>query len=83
VVFAGPLTVRGNSTIIDHGRGIYTAYLHQSEILVKPGDLVSTGQVIGKVGGTGRVTGPHLHWEVWNGGVQVDPMDWLEQSYPR
>jgi murein DD-endopeptidase MepM/ murein hydrolase activator NlpD len=83
VVFAGPLTVRGNSTIIDHGWGIYTAYLHQSEILVKPGDLVSTGQVIGKVGGTGRVTGPHLHWEVWNGGVQVDPMDWLEQSYPR
>jgi murein DD-endopeptidase MepM/ murein hydrolase activator NlpD len=83
VVFAGPLTVRGNSTIIDHGWGVYTAYLHQSEILVKPGDLVSTGQIIGKVGGTGRVTGPHLHWEVWNGGVQVDPMDWLEQSYPR
>ena len=83
VVFAGPLTVRGNSTIIDHGWGVYTAYLHQSEILVKPGDLVSTGQVIGKVGGTGRVTGPHLHWEVWNGGVQVDPMDWLENSYPR
>lgn len=83
VVFAGPLTVRGNSTVIDHGWGIYTAYLHQSEILVKPGDLVSTGQVIGKVGGTGRVTGPHLHWEIWSGGVQVDPMDWLEQSYPR
>jgi murein DD-endopeptidase MepM/ murein hydrolase activator NlpD len=83
VVFAGPLTVRGNSTIIDHGWGVYTAYLHQSEILVKPGDLVSAGQVIGKVGGTGRVTGPHLHWEVWSGGVQVDPMDWLEQSYPR
>lgn len=83
VVFAGPLTVRGNATIIDHGWGIYTAYLHQSEILVQPGDLVTVGQVIGKVGGTGRVTGPHLHWEVWSGGVQVDPMDWLEQSYPR
>ncbi len=83
VVFAGPMTVRGNSTVIDHGWGIYTAYLHQSEILVKPGDMVTAGQVIGKVGGTGRVTGPHLHWEVWSGGVQVDPMDWLEQSYPR
>lgn len=83
VVFAGPLTVRGNSTVIDHGWGVYTGYLHQSEILVKVGDLVSPGQVIGKVGGTGRVTGPHLHWEVWSGGVQVDPMDWLEQSYPR
>lgn len=83
VVFAGPLTVRGNATIIDHGWGIYTAYLHQSEILVQLGDMVTAGQVIGKVGGTGRVTGPHLHWEVWSGGVQVDPMDWLEQSYPR
>jgi murein DD-endopeptidase MepM/ murein hydrolase activator NlpD len=83
VVFAGPLTVRGNATVIDHGWGIYTAYLHQSEILVKPGDLVTAGQLIGKVGGTGRVTGPHLHWEVWSGGVQVDPMDWLEQTYPR
>jgi murein DD-endopeptidase MepM/ murein hydrolase activator NlpD len=82
VVFAGPLTVRGNATVIDHGWGIYTAYLHQSEILVKPGDLVTAGQMIGKVGGTGRVTGPHLHWEVWSGGVQVDPMDWLEQTYP-
>jgi murein DD-endopeptidase MepM/ murein hydrolase activator NlpD len=80
VVFAGPLTVRGNATIIDHGWGVYSGYLHQSEILVKAGDMVQPGQVIGKVGGTGRVTGPHLHWEVWAGGVQVDPMDWLENS---
>lgn len=83
VVFAGPLTVRGNATVIDHGWGVYTGYLHQSEILVQVGDLVQPGQVIGKVGGTGRVTGPHLHWEVWVGGVQVDPMDWLLQPYPR
>jgi murein DD-endopeptidase MepM/ murein hydrolase activator NlpD len=82
VVFAGPLTVRGNATVIDHGWGIYSAYLHQSEILVRAGDLVQPGQVIGKVGGTGRVTGPHLHWEVWAGGVQVDPMDWLLYVYP-
>jgi murein DD-endopeptidase MepM/ murein hydrolase activator NlpD len=82
VVFAGPLTVRGNATMIDHGWGIYTGYLHQSEILVQLGDLVQPGQVIGLVGGTGRVTGPHLHWEVWAGGVQVDPMDWLEQAFP-
>ncbi len=83
VVFAGPLTVRGNATVIDHGWGVYTGYLHQSEILVQVGDVVQPGQVIGKVGGTGRVTGPHLHWEVWVGGVQVDPMDWLLQPYPR
>ena len=82
VVFAGPLTVRGNATIIDHGWGIYTGYLHQSEILVNVGDSVQQGQLIGRVGGTGRVTGPHLHWEVWAGGVQVDPMDWLSQPFP-
>jgi murein DD-endopeptidase MepM/ murein hydrolase activator NlpD len=82
VVFAGPLTVRGNATIIDHGWGIYTGYLHQSEILVKVGESVQQGQLIGRVGGTGRVTGPHLHWEVWAGGVQVDPMDWLSQPFP-
>lgn len=82
VVFAGPLTVRGNATMIDHGWGIYSAYMHQSEILVNVGDIVEPGQVIGLVGGTGRVTGPHLHWEIWAGGVQVDPMDWLSQSYP-
>jgi murein DD-endopeptidase MepM/ murein hydrolase activator NlpD len=82
VIFAGPLTVRGNATVIDHGWGIYSAYLHQSEIMVKVGDLVQAGQEIGKVGGTGRVTGPHLHWEVWAGGVQVDPLDWLKQAFP-
>jgi murein DD-endopeptidase MepM/ murein hydrolase activator NlpD len=82
VVFAGPLAVRGNATVIDHGYGIYTAYMHQSEIMVKPGDVVQPGQQIGKVGATGRVTGPHLHWEVWVGGVQVDPLQWLENEYP-
>ena len=82
VVFTGPLTVRGNATMIDHGWGVYTGYMHQSEILVKVGDHVETGQLIGYVGDTGRVEGPHLHWEVWVGGVQVDPMDWLTQVFP-
>lgn len=82
VVFAGPLTVRGNATVIDHGWGVYTAYMHQSEILVEVGDKVKAGQLIGRVGGTGRVQGPHLHWEVWAGGVQVDPLDWLGRAYP-
>jgi murein DD-endopeptidase MepM/ murein hydrolase activator NlpD len=82
VVFAGPLTVRGNAIMIDHGWGIYTGYMHLSEIRVAEGDEVKPGQVIGLVGGTGRVTGPHLHWEVWAGGVQVDPLDWLEQVFP-
>lgn len=82
VVFAGPMTVRGNATMIDHGWGVYTGYLHQSEIMVSVGEQVSAGQIIGLVGGTGRVTGPHLHWEVWVGGVQVDPMEWLESIFP-
>lgn len=82
VVFAGPLTVRGNATMIDHGWGVYTGYFHQDKILVQPGDRVKPGQLIGLVGRTGRVTGAHLHFEVWVGGVLVDPLDWLEQEYP-
>jgi hypothetical protein len=82
VVYTGSLTVRGNATIIDHGWGVYTGYGHQSEILVEVGDWVETGDLIGLVGKTGRVEGPHLHWEVLVGGVQVDPLDWLEVVFP-
>ena len=82
VVFAAPLTVRGNATIIDHGWGVYSGFWHQSQLAVQVGDMVETGQVIGLVGGTGRVTGAHLHWEVWVNGVQVDPRDWLNETYP-
>lgn len=62
VVLAEPLYFSGNTVLIDHGLGVYTLYGHFSEIAVKPGDLVTTTTVIGKVGATGRVTGPHLHW---------------------
>jgi murein DD-endopeptidase MepM/ murein hydrolase activator NlpD len=82
VVFVGLLTVRGNATIIDHGWGIYSGFWHQSKINVQVGDVVTAGQVIGVVGGTGRVSGAHLHWEVWVNGVQVNPFDWLQESYP-
>ena len=82
VVFTGPLTIRGNATLINHGWGVFSGYLHQSEILVKVGDRVEAGQLIGLVGGTGRVEGPHLHWEMLVGGVQVDPLDWLTQVFP-
>ncbi|HEX6034435.1 MAG TPA: LysM peptidoglycan-binding domain-containing M23 family metallopeptidase, partial [Anaerolineales bacterium] len=82
VVFAAPLSVRGNATIIDHGWGVYSGFWHQSQISVQVGDMVEAGQVIGLVGGTGRVTGAHLHWEVWVNGVQVDPLDWLSQAFP-
>lgn len=82
VVFAGPLAVRGLTTIIDHGWGVFTGYLHQSEILVAVGDRVEPGQTIGLVGATGRVTGAHLHWEVWVGGVPVNPLEWTSTEYP-
>lgn len=82
VVYTGELTVRGGVVVIDHGWGVYTAYDHLSKSLVQPGDMVQPGQVIGLGGDTGRTTGPHLHWEVWVGGVQVNPVDWLEKAYP-
>ena len=82
VVFAGPWTVRGNATIIDHGWGVYSGFWHQSAIQVQVGQTVNQGDVIGLVGGTGRVTGAHLHWELWVNGVQVDPLPWLNQAYP-
>ena len=82
VIFAGALTVRGNATFIDHGWGIYTAYYHQKEIEVGVGQHVDAGQLIGQIGETGRVTGPHLHWEIWVNGIQVNPLDWLNKTYP-
>ncbi len=82
VVFSGPLTVRGNATIIDHGWGVFSGYWHQEESYVTVGQQVEAGQRIGKIGKTGRVTGPHLHWELWINGVQVNPLDWLDQAYP-
>jgi murein DD-endopeptidase MepM/ murein hydrolase activator NlpD len=82
VVYTGALDVRGNVTFIDHGWGIFTGYLHQSAIEVSIGDWVEAGQQIGLVGATGRVTGPHLHWEIWVGGVPVDPLEWTSEVFP-
>jgi murein DD-endopeptidase MepM/ murein hydrolase activator NlpD len=82
VVYTDMLIVRGGVVVIDHGWGVYTAYDHLSEILVQPGNTVQPGQLIGLGGDTGRTTGPHLHWEVWVGGVQVNPVDWLSKAYP-
>ncbi len=82
VIVAENWTVRGGTTIIDHGWGVYSGFWHQSKFNVQVGDIVQQGQAIGEVGGTGRVTGPHLHWEVWVNGIQIDPLDWLTYSYP-
>ena len=82
VVFAGTLEIRGNYTLIDHGWGVFSGYMHQSAIQVKEGDIVNPGQLIGLVGNTGRSTEPHLHWEIWVGGQLVNPLDWLAREYP-
>jgi len=82
VVFSQLLTVRGNYTIIDHGWGIFSGYAHQSEVKVKVGDVVTAGELIGIIGKTGRVTGPHLHWDMWVNREQVDPLDWANNTYP-
>ena len=81
VVYTGLLDVRGNTTVISHGWGVYTGYWHQSQIDVQVGDRVETGQTIGYMGATGRVTGPHLHFDLIVGSVEVDPEDWLNGLY--
>ena len=82
IVYRGSLLLHGNTTMIDHGWGVYTLYAHQSEFLVSEGQKVSAGELIGRVGNTGRSIGPHMHWEIWVGGVQVDPLDWVKETYP-
>ncbi len=67
----------GNVLYIDHGGGLVTGYLHLSEHEVEEGDIVEPGQVIARVGATGRVTGPHLHWLVRYGTITVDGMSLL------
>jgi len=74
VVLAQDRFYSGNSIIIDHGQGIYSCYYHLSEFKVKKGDIVKKSQLIGLSGATGRITGPHLHFSIRVGGLQVDPL---------
>lgn len=73
VLFAGTRGGYGNTVVIDHGGKTETLYAHASELLVKAGDKVRAGDEIAKVGSTGRSTGPHLHFEIREGGKRVDP----------
>jgi murein DD-endopeptidase MepM/ murein hydrolase activator NlpD len=74
VALARSLYYTGNTVVIDHGLGLFSILCHFSETDVHEGDRVTAGQVVGKVGATGRVTGPHLHWSINLNGARVDPM---------
>ena len=74
VVLAGDLYFSGNCVILDHGLGLYSFFAHLSRITVAEGDQVAAGDLLGHVGATGRVTGPHLHWTVRLNTARVDPL---------
>jgi murein DD-endopeptidase MepM/ murein hydrolase activator NlpD len=82
VAVAGHFHGTGKSVFIDHGQGFFTAYFHMREIAVEEGARVRRGQVIGRVGATGRVSGPHLHLAVHVNGSRVDPAALLELRAP-
>ena len=82
VVLTGDFYFSGNGIFVDHGLGVYTGYFHLSEILVSEGDMVETGDLIGRAGATGRVTGPHLHWSLWVDGTGQDAGGLLDLEIP-
>jgi murein DD-endopeptidase MepM/ murein hydrolase activator NlpD len=83
VAFAGPLTIYGNTVIVDHGLGLQTLYAHLSSIDVKAGDKVDKGQPLGRTGATGLAIGDHLHFEVLIAGVSVTPLEWWDPAWIR
>lgn len=82
VVFSRSLDIHGESIIIDHGWGVFSEYSHLSARYVVPGQFVLQGNVIGLSGGTGRATGPVVHWEIAVNGNWVDPIDFIRMKLP-
>lgn len=74
LVSDGEFSLEGNLLIIDHGQGLNSAFLHLSEIVVEEGDRVEQGQMLGRIGSSGRATGPHLHWSLKWGDARLDPL---------
>ena len=79
VLLTENMFLTGNSVVIGHGNGLYSVFVHLSEILVKPGQWLDTGEVFAKVGQTGRATGPHLHWSLRFHKKRVDPLSLLRK----
>jgi murein DD-endopeptidase MepM/ murein hydrolase activator NlpD len=85
VVLVGPLYFTGNTVVIDHGQGLYSILAHMQRTLVREDQIVEQGATLGRVGATGRATGPHLHWSIRLGGARIDPaavLDVLGPSAP-
>jgi murein DD-endopeptidase MepM/ murein hydrolase activator NlpD len=82
VILARPLFFEGNCVVLDHGQGLLTLYLHLSKFEVKEGEHVKRGQIVGLSGGTGRATGPHLHFAVRWQGIYVNPATLLKLNLP-
>ncbi len=82
VALAGDFYYSGKGVFIDHGLGVYTGYFHLSKIVVEEGQPVEPGQLVGEVGSTGRVTGPHLHWSLWVAGKSLDAGSLLRIGFP-
>lgn len=82
VVLAENHFLSGNTVILDHGLGVYTFYCHMKTINVAEGDELKVGAILGEVGATGRVTGPHLHWSLEVNGARVNPLGILRLSLP-
>ena len=78
VLYVGDLFFTGKVVYLDHGNGVLSLYAHLSKINVKLGQQVKRGDIIAKVGKTGRVTGPHLHWSVYLNGNAIDPTLFLK-----
>jgi murein DD-endopeptidase MepM/ murein hydrolase activator NlpD len=83
VVIARELYYSGNTVIIDHGLGLFSLLAHLSAFDVREGDHVAAGDLVGRVGATGRVTGPHLHWAVRASGARIDPLSLLALLGPQ
>lgn len=82
VVYVGEMFFSGNSVILHHGSGLFTMYFHLQRYRVEPGQEVAHGEVLGWVGASGRVTGPHLHWGARLQGARFDPRRLLQLSLP-